>query len=82
MIKDLLPRQVVCSNKDEKGKPCHGGLKRYYPLAGYYNETSSDLRDEIVGEFGQRTDLVLLKCETCNCVYRLPDTLQKKWGTA
>jgi len=28
VIKDLLPQQVVCNEKDEKGKPCHGKLKR------------------------------------------------------
>lgn len=79
MIKDLLPRQVVCTVRGEKGKPCHGGLKRYYPFAGYYNETDSALREEIKSEFGEDSRLVLLKCETCSTVYRLPEELKRKF---
>lgn len=79
MIKDLLPRQVVCTVRDEKGKPCHGGLKRYHPFAGYYNEADPALRDEIKKEFGEDPRLVLLKCETCSTVYRLPDELKRKF---
>ncbi len=77
MIKDLIPRQVVCSNKNEKGKPCHGGLKRYHPFAGYYNETEEGLLKEIETEFGRNHKLVLLKCETCATVYRLPEVLEE-----
>lgn len=82
MIKDLLPRQVVCSQKDEKGKNCHGALKRYYPLADYYNEIDEDLRREIEAEFGHNPKLVLLKCEECHTLYRLPEVLKKKFGQA
>ena len=77
MIKDLIPRQVVCSAKNDKGKPCHGGLKRYYPFAGYYNETEEKLIGEIEVEFGRNRKLVLLKCEECSTVYRLPEVLKK-----
>ncbi len=80
MIKDLLPRQVVCNEKDPKNKPCHGGLKRYHPFASYYNETNQELRREIEAEFGKNEELVLLKCETCDTVYRLPEVLQEKYG--
>ena len=80
MIKELLPRQVVCSEKNEKGKNCHGGLKRYYPLASYYNEVDPDLRREIEREFGSDPKLVLLKCEECHTVYRLPQVLKEKFG--
>ncbi len=80
LIKDLLPKQVVCSGRDDKGKPCHGGLKRYYPFAGYYNETDPELRKELEEEFGVDPKLVLLKCETCNTVYRLPEVLKAKFA--
>ena len=79
MIKNLLPRQVVCSVKGNKGKPCHGGLKRYTPFASYYNETDDSLRDEIRQELGEDAGLVLLKCETCHTVYRLPDVLKERF---
>ncbi|MFQ5738251.1 MAG: hypothetical protein ACE5JX_04520 [Acidobacteriota bacterium] len=80
MIKDLLPRQVVCNEKNEKGKPCHGALKRYYPFAGYYNEGDETLRGEIQQEFGRDPGLVLLKCEECGVIYRLPEVLKTKFG--
>ena len=77
VIKDLIPRQVVCSARNDKGKPCHGGLKRYYPFAGYYNETEQELLGEIEAEFGRNRKLVLLKCEECSTVYRLPEVLKE-----
>ncbi len=80
MIRDLLPKQVVCSQRDAKGKPCHGGLKRYTPFAEYYNEPDQGLRSEIEAEFGVNSKLVLLKCENCNTVYRLPEVLKAKFG--
>ena len=79
MIKDLLPRQVVCTVKGNKGKPCHGGLKRYYPFATYYNESAHHLKEEIKNEFGEDSSLVLLKCETCQTVYHLPEELKSKF---
>ena len=80
MIKDLLPRQVVCNERNSKGKPCHGKLKRYYPFAGYYNESDEGLRQEIGNEFGRAQELVLLKCEECTTVFRLPEALKVKFG--
>ena len=80
MIKDLIPRQVVCTVKNSKGKPCHGGLKRYHPFASYYNEPDQNLRREIQAEFGEDKKLVLLKCETCSTVFRLPGVLKRKFG--
>lgn len=80
MIKDLLPRQVVCNERNAKGKPCHGKLKRYYPFAGYYNEPDETLRQEIEGEFGKKKTLVLIKCEECAVVFRLPVELKVKFG--
>ncbi len=77
MIKDLIPRQVVCSTKNEKGKPCHGGLKRYHPFASYYNEMEEGLLEVIEAEFGRNPRLVLLKCETCSTLYRLPQVLKE-----
>ena len=79
MIKDLLPRQVVCTVKGAKGKPCHGGLKRYHPFATYYNEPDPDLKNKIRNEFGEDPKLILLKCETCKAVYRLPEELIAKF---
>jgi hypothetical protein len=78
VIKDLLPQQMVCSEKGEKGKPCHGKLKRYYPFASYFNETDSNRLEEIKREFGQDPKLTLLRCEDCLTIYRLPDTLKEK----
>ncbi|RPI25776.1 MAG: hypothetical protein EHM61_13500 [Acidobacteria bacterium] len=78
MIKDLLPGQVVCNEKNEKGKPCHGKLKRYYPFASYFNETDSGRLDEIKREFGQDPKLVLLRCEDCRMIYRLPQVLKEQ----
>ncbi len=78
MIKDLLPRQVVCNEKDEKGKPCHGKLKRYYPFASYFNEYDSKRRTEIEREFGRNPKLVLLRCEDCQSIYRLPEELKEQ----
>lgn len=80
MIKDLLPRQTVCSQKDEKGKACLSNLKRYYPFASYYNETDPALREEIQREFGKDPKLVLLKCEVCGTVYHLPEVLLRKYA--
>lgn len=77
MIKDLIPRQVVCSTKNAKGKPCHGGLKRYHPFANYYNELEKGRLEEIEAEFGRNSKLVLLKCETCSTLYRLPQVLEE-----
>jgi hypothetical protein len=80
VIKDLLPRQVVCNAKNAKGKPCHGALKRYYPFAGYYNESDEALRQEIEQEFGKKKTLVLLKCGECSLIFRLPEELKVKFG--
>ena len=80
MIKDLLPKQVVCNQTGIKGKPCHGGLKRYHPFSSYYNEEDSTVLHKIELEFGKRRDLVLLKCENCGVVYRLPSVLHEKYG--
>ncbi len=80
VIKDLLPKQVVCNEKDAKGKPCHGGLKRYHPFADYYNEPDERLKAEVKAEFGENPKLVLLKCETCATVYRLPPELKAKFA--
>lgn len=85
MIKDLLPRQVVCNEKIEEKKkiqPCHGSLKRYYPLADYYNESDTELKKAIEKEYGENPKLVLLKCETCDTVYRLPEVLKEKFALA
>ena len=79
VIKDLLPRQVVCTEKDPKGKSCHGGLKRYHPFASYYNEPDPVLLEEIKQEFPEDKKLILLKCETCQMVYRLPEVLKEKF---
>ena len=79
MIKNLLPKQVVCNEKDEKGKPCHGGLKRYYPMAGYFNEQNEERKARIAEEYGSDKNLVLLKCEACGTVYRLPPVLEEKF---
>mgnify|MGYP004219548259 CR=1 FL=1 len=75
---NLLPRQVVCTVKGIKGKPCHGGLKRYYPFADYYNEPDPQLREGIKLEFGADPKLILLKCENCRSVYHLPKELERK----
>jgi len=82
VIKDLIPKQVVCTTPGKKGKPCHGGLKRYSPFAGYYNEPDKELREEIRQEFPEDPKLVLLKCETCQTVYRLPEELKRKFQQA
>lgn len=79
MIKDLLSKQVVCTTAGPKGKPCHGGLKRYYPFASYYNEPNKELLEEIKQEFPEDPKLVLLKCETCHTIYRLPEVLKQKF---
>jgi len=76
VIKDLLPNQVVCNEKNEKGKPCHGKLKRYYPFASYFNENDATRLEEIKKEFGQDPKLVLLRCEDCRMIYRLPAVLK------
>ncbi|MEE8350261.1 MAG: hypothetical protein V3R94_11860 [Acidobacteriota bacterium] len=79
MIKDLLPRQVVCTVKGVKGKSCHGGLKRYHPFASYYNEPDPSILAEIRQEFSEDEKLILLKCETCQTVYRMPEVLKEKF---
>ena len=70
----------MCNERNDKGKPCHGKLKRYYPFAGYYNEPDMTLRKEIEGEYGKKKALVLLKCEDCTVVFRLPVELKVKFG--
>jgi hypothetical protein len=79
VIKDLLPRQVVCTERTGKGKSCHGGLKWYHPFASYYNEPDPVLLEEIKQEFPEDEKLILLKCETCRTVYRLPEVLKEKF---
>ena len=79
MIKDLVAPRVVCTTVGAKGKPCHGGLKRSAPFASYFNEPDTELRDEIKSEFPEDPKLVLLKCETCRTVYRLPEVLKRKF---
>jgi hypothetical protein len=79
MLKDLLPKQVVCNEKDHKGKPCHGKIKRYYPFADYFNEPDDQLREAIRQEFGENPKLVLLKCEECRTLYRLPEVLKRRF---
>lgn len=80
MIKDLLPNQTVCNQKDEKGQSCFGSIKRYYPFATYYNEPDAALREEIKKEFGENPELILIKCELCNTIYRLPEVLKQKYA--
>ena len=80
MIKDLLPRQVVCNQKGQQGKPCHGKLKRYHPLDSYYNESDPGRRGQIKDEFGENRTLVLLRCEECLTLFRLPEELKEKFG--
>ncbi|MBI4445162.1 MAG: hypothetical protein HY645_04570 [Acidobacteria bacterium] len=80
MIKNLLPKQTVCNQKNEKGETCFGLLKRYYPFASYYNETDATLAAKIKKEVGSDAGLVLLKCELCSTVYRLPEVLERKYA--
>jgi len=40
------------------------------------------LREEIRQEFPEDPKLVLLKCETCQTVYRLPEELKRKFQQA
>lgn len=80
MINDLLPSQTVCNQKNEKGKSCLSMIKRYYPFAGYYNEPDKQLLEEIRQEYGKDPKLVLLKCEVCNALYRLPEALRRKYA--
>ena len=82
MIKELLPKQVVCTVRDAKGKSCHGGLKRYYPFSSYFNELDKALLEEIKAAFPPDPKLVLLKCETCHTVYKLPEELKRKFRQA
>jgi hypothetical protein len=76
----MLPNQVVCNETNPKGKPCHGGLKRYHPLGDYFNERDQNTREEIRQELGDNPDLILLRCEVCQTVYRLPEELKEKYG--
>jgi hypothetical protein len=78
VVKDLLEGQVVCNEKNEKGKACHGKLKRYHPFAKYFNETDAQRLEEIRREFGTDPGLVLLRCEECFAVYRPPAVLPSK----
>ncbi len=80
MIKDLLPNQTVCNQKNQKGKSCLSMIKRYYPFASYYNEPDQELLEEIRHEFGENQKLILLKCEVCNTVYRLPEVLRQRYA--
>ena len=80
MIKDLLPNQTVCNQKNQKAKSCLSMIKRYTPFASYYNEPDGALLEEIRQEFGEDQKLILLKCEVCNTVYRLPEVLRQKYA--
>lgn len=55
-------------------------IKRYYPFASYYNEPDKELQEEIQREFGKDPKLVLLKCEVCNTIYRLPEVLKQQYA--
>jgi len=57
-IKVRAPRQRACDEKDAKGKPCFGHLKRYYD---YPKEIA-----ELVG--GPHVELY--RCEFCKTLYK------------
>jgi hypothetical protein len=55
-IKQRIPRQRACNEKDAKGKLCAGNLKRWY----FYG-------DEVKQKFGVNAEIY--RCEHCKTLY-------------
>lgn len=72
MIYERRSNQTVCILKDDKGRSCHGSLKKYMPFAEDFNEPDPGVRQEIVARFGKSRDVVLYKCNFCKTVYSDP----------
>ncbi|MGI8784136.1 MAG: hypothetical protein ACR2L2_10875 [Acidobacteriota bacterium] len=70
MIQDRLPGQFNCTTKNDKGKPCLGLLKKYFPFKDYFNETENGRLRDIQKEFGKQRDLMLYRCQDCQTLYK------------
>lgn len=55
-VKVRIPRMRACDEKNDKGKPCHGHLKRWYHLT-----------DEAAQKFGPHAEIY--RCEHCRTLY-------------
>ncbi len=53
-VKRRVPRMRACDEKNEKGKPCMGHLKRWYGVAA-----------ELTDRFGAE----IYRCERCRTLY-------------
>ncbi len=73
MFKTLLPHQVVCNQKDEKGKTCYGHLKKFRPFREEMYEVDDQTLAAIKREFGENRDLVLYRCRLCRTIYKQAD---------
>ncbi len=59
-VKRRMPRMRACDEKNEKGKLCHGHLKRWFQFG-----------DEVKNKFGATAEIY--RCEKCKTLY-LPNT--------
>jgi hypothetical protein len=55
-VKERIPRQRACNEKNPKGKICAGHLKRWYFFG-----------DEVKREYGE--DAEIYRCENCRTLY-------------
>jgi hypothetical protein len=62
-VKVRIRRMRACDEKNDKGKLCHGHLKRWY----FFGE-------EVAGKFGK--DAEIYRCEHCKTLY-LPNPDEK-----
>lgn len=55
-VKQRILRMRACNEKDEKGAPCCGHLKRWYGFG-----------DEVIEKFGPESEIY--RCERCKTLY-------------
>lgn len=56
-IKEKMPGQRACNEKDDKGKLCVGHLKRWYTPS-----------EEVIRQVGKGAEIY--RCERCHALYR------------
>ena len=62
-VKVKVPGQRACNEKDDKGKPCGGHLKRWYYTADVLEQECGD------AEKAWGPDAEVYRCEHCKTLY-------------
>jgi len=67
-IKQRLPYQRACNEKDEKGKLCAGHLKRWYGFG-----------EDLKRQYGEKIEVY--RCEYCKSIYLPTPGYEGRSGT-